>query len=156
MQKYELLFIVPAKFTETELSGEADKIKAVVTAAGASVAESHDLGRRKLAYPIKNVRNGNYFLFFIESEQAAIAKLNEMLRLSTDILRHLITVRDPKITKIPSFAEEEMRRERQEAAPPVRPQQPPPQQAPLMPAKEKLSMEELDKKLDEILTDDIL
>ncbi len=154
MQKYELLFIIPAKFTETELAEQADKVKGIVTAAGATVAETHDLGRRKLAYPIKNVRNGNYFLFFLEAEEAAISKLNEMLRLSTDVLRHLVTIRDPKITKIPSFAEEEMHRERQEAAPP-RPMQPLPQQAPLAP-KEKITMEELDKKLDEILTDDIL
>ncbi len=154
MQKYELLFIVPAKFTETELVEQAGKVKGIVTAAGASVVETHDLGRRKLAYPIKNARNGNYFLFFLEAEQAAVNKLNEMLRLSAEVLRHLITIRDPKIVKIPSFAEEEMRRERQEAAP-TRPPQPPPQQAPLAP-KEKITMEELDKKLDEILTDDIL
>jgi len=153
MEKYELLFIIPAKFTETELGEQADKIKAIVTAAGASVTETHDLGRRKLAYPIKNVRTGNYFLSYFDAEQGAVAKLNEMLRLSSDVLRHLIVVRDEKITKVPSFAEEEMRRERQEA--PTRAPQPVPQQAPLAP-KEKITMEELDKKLDEILTDDIL
>jgi small subunit ribosomal protein S6 len=156
MEKYELLFILPAKYTETELAEMADKIKGIVTAAGASVTEAHDLGRRKLAYPVKGARNGNYFLFYFEAEAPVLAKLNEMLRLSTDILRHLVAVRDEHITKIPSFAEEEMRRERAEAAPAPRPlPPPPPQQAPLQ-AKEKITMEELDKKLDEILTDDIL
>jgi len=155
MEKYELLLILPAKYTDAELAEMADKIKGIVTAAGANVAEIHDLGRRKLAYPIKNARNGNYFLFYLEAETPVVAKLNEMLRLSTDILRHLLIVRDEKIIKIPSFAEEEIRRERAEAPAPRPLPPPPPQQAPLQ-IKEKITMEELDKKLDEILTDDIL
>lgn len=155
MEKYELLLILPAKYTDPELAEMAGKLKGIIAAAGANVAETHDLGRRKLAYPINNVRNGNYFLFFLEAETPVVAKLNEMLRLSTDILRYLLTIRDEKITKIPSFAEEEMRRERAEAAPAPRPLPPPPPPVPLQ-VKDKITMEELDKKLDEILTDDIL
>jgi len=158
MEKYELLFILPAKFTEPELAEQMEKIKGVVAAAGGSVSEAHDMGRRKLAYPIKNNRNGNYCLFFVEAETPVIAKLNEIFRLSTEILRHLIIVRDPNITKIPSFAEEERRERERQEAPMARPQAPAPvpQQAPLQPAKERITMEELDKKLDEILTDDII
>ena len=42
--------------------------------------------------------------------------MNEVLRLSTDFLRHIIVTRDPKITTIPSIIEEE-RRGRNDAAP---------------------------------------
>ena len=81
------------------------------------------------------------------------AKLNEMFRLSTDILRHLITTKSPYLTKIPSFAEvTEIRtdedRDRPRQAAPV-------QQAPAV-AAAPVTMEELDKKLDQILTDEVL
>jgi small subunit ribosomal protein S6 len=156
MQKYELLTILPAKYTESELEAMADKIKGQVTAAGGNVSEVHNLGKRRLAYPIGNVRTGSYVLFFFEAEGAVLGKLNDTLRLSTDLLRHLIVERGPHITKLPAFTEEEARRERRPYEETRR--QPTPVSAPIQqaPSKEKISMEELDKKLDQILTEDIL
>ena len=151
MEQYELLTIIPAKYTEDELKQLSEKVAGIVASAGGAVKETHDLGRRRLAYPIKNVRNGNYLLLFFEADAAAVGKLNELLRLSTDILRHLVISRDPHITKIPSIIEEEYRRERPEA-----PRAAAPQQAPIQQPKEKLTMEELDKKLEQILADDII
>lgn len=156
MEKYELLYILPAKHTEAEMEAITGKIKDTIVSTGAGAVEQHHLGRRKLAYPIKHVRNGNYFLARFEAETPVIAKLNETFRLSGDILRHLIVHHDPRLTKIPSFVEEEApRREREEERRPEKPAAPI-QQAPLQPAKDKMSMEELDKKLDEMLTDDVM
>ena len=154
MEKYELLYLLPAKYTEEELKQMSEKIGGIVTAAGATVVATHHLGRRKLAYPINNVRVGNYILSMFDAEQPVVAKLNEMLRLSPDVLRHFITVKDPAITKIPAFVEEETRRVHADEQP-TRPPAPPIQQQPLQ-SKEKISMVDLDKKLDEILTEDIL
>ncbi len=155
MEKYELLYLLPAKYTEEELKQMSEKINGIVTSAGGAVSETHQLGRRKLAYPIGNVRVGNYILSFFDAEQAAVAKLNEMLRLSADVLRFFVVQRDPAVSKIPAFVEEEPRRVRAEEQPSFRPPQPPMQQQPL-PPKEKINMADLDKKLDEILTEDIL
>lgn len=106
-QKYELLYILPAKYTESELKAMAEKINATLTTLGGVVSEFHLLGRRKLEYVIKNVRNGDYTLVYFEAEPARLAKINDTFRLSNDILRHMIVKRDPKITSIPSFKEEE-------------------------------------------------
>lgn len=157
MEKYELLYLLPAKHTEAEMETIAEKIKGIISATGAGAVEQHHLGRRKLAYPVKNFRNGNYFLVRFEAEAPAITKLNDAFRLSSDILRHLIIHHDPRLTRIPSFIEEETpRREREEEQ--RRPEKPaaPIQQAPLQPSKDKMSMAELDKKLDEMLTDDVM
>ncbi|MFA6603873.1 MAG: 30S ribosomal protein S6 [Patescibacteria group bacterium] len=156
MEQYELLFIIPAKYTEEELKQLSDKVAGIVTSAGGTIKETHDLGRRKLAYPIKNARNGNYVLFFYEAEPAVTIKLNELLRMSTDILRHLIIVRDPHITKIPSLIEEEPRHERYEGRPQGQVASQPATIQQQQPAKDKMSIAELDKKLEQILTDDIL
>ena len=154
MEKYELLYIIPAKFTDAEIDTLVKKISGLVTNAGATISGTHNLGKRKLAYPIDNVRTGHYVLTFFESETAVAYKLNDVFRLSTDILRHLLTVRDPHITAIPSLIEEEVRATRDDESP----RRPAPAPArPIAPATEKpITMEELDKKLDEILTEEIL
>ena len=83
MEKYELLYIIAAKYTDAEIESLMEKIKGMIASAGGTVSEMHNLGRRKLAYPISHVRNGNYVLVYFEAEPSTVAKLNEMLRLST-------------------------------------------------------------------------
>lgn len=153
MKKYELLYILPAKFTDAEIVELRKKISGMVTAVGATITEEHDLGKRKLAYAINHARTGSYILVYFEAEAAALAKLNTTLRLSSDLLRYLIVERDMKVTTLPAYAEEEQRQERRPEEP-VRHQS----MAAPMPAaqpKERITMEEVEKKLDEILTEEV-
>ncbi len=152
--KYELLYVIPAKYTDAEVEALMEKVKGIVTGAGATVSEMHNLGKRRLAYPISQARHGNYVLVYLEADAAAVGKLNETLRLSIDVLRHLIVQRDPYLTRIPSLVDIEQRPEgeapryQQRAAPA-------PVQQPTAPGQTPISMEELDKKLDEILTEEV-
>lgn len=157
MEKYELLYIIAAKFTDAEIEALMEKINGIITSVGGKVTEKMNLGRRKLAYPISHVRNGNYVLVHFDAEPAVMAKLNDFLRLSADILRHLITVKSPYLTKVPSFAEVADIRTEGEEAPagqPMRPRQMAPRAAAAKPAA-PVSMEDLDKKLDQILTEEV-
>lgn len=154
MNHYELLYIIPAKYTEAEIDALTEKVSGVVSAAGAKVTETHQLGKRKLAYPINNVRHGTYVMSYVEAEADVMSKLDQTLRLSTDVLRHLLIERDPKIKEIPSLVEtpDERRGERGERRSDRR-------EAPRSQRtakKSDMSMEELDKKLDKILTEEVL
>ena len=149
-QKYELLYILPAKYTDEELKGMIDKTGAVLTGLGAEVKETHSLGRRKLEYAIKDVRNGDYVLVYFEAEPAKLAKINDTLRLNSDLLRHMTVKRDMRIFGIPSFKDEEPRRgHRHDNRHNKREVAPRKTVAPI-------SMEDLDKKLDEILTEEVI
>jgi small subunit ribosomal protein S6 len=155
MNQYELLFIIPAKHTEEEIGGLIEKVNGIVKTAGAEIKETHQLGRRRLAYPINDVRNGVYVLSYFEAAPDLIDKINQTLRLSTELLRHLIVERDPRLTKIPSLIETDDRRR------PGRPRegqqrQEQTQQRPMTKKAEDINMKELDKKLDEILTEEVL
>lgn len=147
-KQYELLYIIPAKYTEAEVKSIMDKIKGIVENGQGVVSEMHNLGKRRLAYSVKHVRFGNYVLMRFSAEAAALAKINDTLRLTSEVLRHLITLANPHLKQIPSFAEEEPRR----AAEPEERAKPP---APAVPA-EPVNVEELDKKLDAILNEDVL
>jgi small subunit ribosomal protein S6 len=159
MQQYELLYIIPAKYTEAEIGALTDKISGIVAAGGGKVVETHQLGKRRLAYPIENVRNGNYVMSYVEAEPEVMAKVDTNLRLSTDLVRHLIIERDPRITEIPSLVETaeerggERREQRSERERERKPSAPKQQAA----AKGSgMSEGELDKKLDKILTEEVL
>ena len=155
MNQYELLYIIPAKHTEKEIAGLIEKINGLLTDAGAVVSATHDLGKRKLAYAIDHVRFGHYVLVHYDAEGAVTQKLNQMLRLSTDILRHLTVVRDPHIKGIPSFTEDEAPKMREEAPVRAKERRIEAKGDELKEKAENMTMEELDKKLDTILTEDV-
>lgn len=157
MQKYELLYIVPAKYTEEELKGFSEKVGSIVSQTGAKILETTVLGKRKLAYPIKHLKYGHYVLVDLEAEKDVIENLNRALRLTTELLRHLVIVKDPSLTDIPDFADsgeivkaEREDSERRERRRPIR------KPAPIPAKKKDVNMDDLDKKLDEILTEEVL
>ena len=90
MRLYELLYIIPATFTDEELGKIEQDALALVKKYGGNSKDSRRLGKFKLAYPIKKIRHGHYVLINFESEPDAIAKINEAFRTFEKSLRHLI------------------------------------------------------------------
>lgn len=88
--QYELLYIIPATFTDDDVGGIEANVKALLEKQGATIDETSRLGKFRLAYPVKHVRHGHYVLVKFTSEGAAVAKIDEALRISNDVLRHLI------------------------------------------------------------------
>jgi small subunit ribosomal protein S6 len=95
--RYELLYIVPNKFTEDEAKAIDEKIKKQISAAEGEIVYSEDWGKKKLAYPIGNFSYGYYKLAEFDLAGAKLQEIDTFLRLSNDVLRHQI-VRMPKRT----------------------------------------------------------
>ncbi len=156
---YELLYIVGSQYADNEIAGVMEKIGGMLAKAGAAVARNENLGKIKLAYPIKNARHGTYVLVHFEAEPAAVNALDRSLRLSDEVLRHQIVTlpkgaekRTYQISAYVAPLSEEARRELP-AAPrprPVAPAQPPTKRE-----EASMSIADLDKKLDEILETDV-
>lgn len=87
---YELLYIIPATFTDDEIGGVESNMKSLLEKYGAASIETKRLGKFRLAYPIKKVRYGHYILINFTAEPAGIIKLDEALRINKEVLRHLI------------------------------------------------------------------
>lgn len=121
--RYELLYIIPATVVETEVGDVETKISTLITKYGATVELTKRLGKLHLAYQIKKQRYGYYVAVVFTAEQSSVAKIEESLRISNDILRHMITsseqsVEDQKFELV-QFAEinvEEERARRREKA----------------------------------------
>lgn len=89
-RKYEAFYIVKPDLTDAEVQKIADKFKGIVEDNGGSVESAAKWDKRKLAYEIKGFKEGNYILMNFESEAKVPAELNRLMRISDDVLRHMI------------------------------------------------------------------
>jgi len=153
MAKYELLYTLPAKYTEGEVNGVKANITSELEKLGLSISRNEEIGKIKLGYPIEHVRYGHYVLVVFEAEPAMLAGLDEYLRLNNEVLRHQVTRFDPALKPIAALADPEVRlfSAPSGTAPSVRVPVSVPVQAPAGPA---MTEEELDKRL-EALEEDI-
>ncbi|EHJ51785.1 30S ribosomal protein S6 [Streptococcus macacae] len=95
MAKYEILYIIRPNIEEEAKNALVARFDSILTDNGASIAESKDWEKRRLAYEIQDFHEGLYHVITVETEDAV--SLNEFDRLSkinNDILRHMIVKLD--------------------------------------------------------------
>ena len=94
MKKYEAFYIVAASLTDPEVEKIAGNFKGIVEKNGGTVESAEKWDKRKLAYEIKGHREGNYVLMNFEAPPQVPAELNRLMRISDDIVRHTILLRE--------------------------------------------------------------
>ena len=146
---YELLYIISNKYSENELAPIIDKVRKIINNQEGNITFSEEWGKKRLAYPIKHFRYGYYNLVEFDLAGEKLAKVDQMLRLANEILRHQIVNKKQKTVKaiekekkiaekIAVKKEKEIKKEK-------------------IKDKEKVELKDLDEKLDKILeTDDLL
>ncbi|OGL66318.1 30S ribosomal protein S6 [Candidatus Uhrbacteria bacterium RIFCSPLOWO2_01_FULL_47_24] len=164
MQKYELLALFPLTGTDEEMKALALKIEERISGAHGTVHASTSLQKGPLAYALETVRQGYYQMIQFEMEPKVVAEFRRALILSGEVLRFTIS----KLAgEFKAFAPSQPR-----VAPGRTPRVPQPVSAgvfkapmptsPVAPstlsqetivkeATPKVSMEELDKRLEQIL-----
>ena len=90
MAGYELVYIVNPEVTDEDLSGLIDRVSQSISKVGGNVIEVNKWGRKRMAYPIKKCTEGNYVLTKLELDPAAIKDLEANIRLSDEVIRHLM------------------------------------------------------------------
>lgn len=99
MKQYELLYMVPPTFAETEIDGVAGVVNQCIGGSRGTIKKEHRWGVRKIAYPISNFHQAHFILLDIELDPKEIASLDQKLRREGKILRHLITSLRPQSPK---------------------------------------------------------
>lgn len=94
MRDYELVIIVTPDLEETATAEIVEKVKSWITDSGGSIETFEEWGRQKLAYLIRNLKEGIYYLFKFKLEPTAIAGLERNFHLQESILRFLIINRE--------------------------------------------------------------
>lgn len=93
MKAYELLFFVAPTIDEESRAGVMKRIESVI-AAGEGVVDNVDVwGKRKLAYEINGLTDGDYTLIDFHADPQNIAELDRVLRINDAVVRHMIVRR---------------------------------------------------------------
>ena len=92
-RKYEAFYIVRPDLTEADLQKIADRFKGIVETNGGEVESAAKWDKRKLSYEINGLKEGNYILMNFEAAPPVPAELNRLMRISDDVIRHLIISR---------------------------------------------------------------
>jgi len=75
---------------EQALESAIDRVQEVITNGAGEVTKVDRWGKRRLAYEIKDFTEGYYLLVEMESPSSVAQELDRVLRISDDVLRHLI------------------------------------------------------------------
>ncbi|MGN0659394.1 MAG: 30S ribosomal protein S6 [Emergencia sp.] len=95
MTKYEVMFIINPTLEEEKREAAIEKIKAVIAADG-EVEKVDAWGMRKLAYPIEKKNEGYYVVIEFSASPELPKELDRRLRISDDVMRHIIINKDAK------------------------------------------------------------
>lgn len=93
---YEILFIIPNKFTDDEAQGIFKKVGQLITSNEGTITMEDYWGKKKFAYPIKHEYYGYYGLLEFDLERSSIAEINNKLRHDNNVLRFIIIKKDIK------------------------------------------------------------
>lgn len=96
MKAYELLYFVDPVANEEIRAGISKRIEVAVTTDGGVIDSVEDWGKRKLAYEIEGLTEGDYILINFHADPTQIAELDRVLRINDNVKRHMITRRPDK------------------------------------------------------------
>jgi small subunit ribosomal protein S6 len=96
MRSYETMFIAVPGLSSEALDHLIETFEEVIKGAGGESLETDkSWGLRKLAYEIRDFREGYYTIFRFEGDGDVVKELERRFRLSDSVLRYL-TVRDER------------------------------------------------------------
>jgi small subunit ribosomal protein S6 len=93
---YECLFLLDSAKTSGNMDTAKSQLHATLEKYGAEILASRPWDDRRLAYPIKGHKKGQYYLTFFKADSLKITEMEHDFRLSDLILRHLVSHIDPK------------------------------------------------------------
>jgi len=93
MRKYELVVLLHPDL-EIDVDTPITKIETIITNAGGTVTKKDNWGKRKLAYTIRKQDFAVYACFELMVEPAKVAKIENDVLLTEEIMRHIIVAAD--------------------------------------------------------------
>lgn len=147
MKTYELTYIISSAMTQEDAGAVAKEIETFIQSKEGVILKSEKTGAQTLAYPVKKQSSGYFCILEFQTAEHNIKEIKGMLEKDKKILRHFMLIKKPvkimkeRRTRKPLFASD-----KEVGDKPV-----------LSETKEKkaekLNPVDLDKKLDEILSE---
>lgn len=93
MKAYELLFFVSPTIDDETRAAVLKRIDSTILSADGRVDNVEEWGKRKLAYEIDGLTDGDYTVIDFHADPQSIAELDRVLRITDAVERHMIVRR---------------------------------------------------------------
>jgi small subunit ribosomal protein S6 len=94
VRNYELAFIIEPNMDEEGATGVVERVSQLVESIGGKVASVDVWGRRQLAYPINNHREGTYVLLDANMPPSGLVEFERNLKLTEPVIRYLLLLKE--------------------------------------------------------------
>lgn len=95
MNNYEVMFVLEAALDDAKKQEVIETVKGIIAAEG-ELGNVNVWGNRRLAYPINKKNEGYYVVAEFKSNSQMPKELDRRLRISDNIIRHIIINKDEK------------------------------------------------------------
>jgi len=95
MRKYEVVFII-RPLEEEATNAVIEKFEKLIAANGGKIEKEDRWGKKRLAYEIKKEVEGFYVIFYVESEPACVKECDRVMKITDEIIKHMIVRSDEK------------------------------------------------------------
>ena len=106
LRDYEILYIVRPELDDEQLQQAVASVDRLIDNLGGARQKTDIWGRRRLAYEVKHLREGQYVLTDFQIEPGRVPEMEATLKISDTVFRHLI-VRKPEIKRAAKEATQE-------------------------------------------------
>lgn len=89
MRDYEIMYIIRPDLEEEARNELIERFSNILTDNGAEIEKVDEMGSRRLAYEIKNYRDGYYVVINFKGDSQAVNEFDRQAKFSDDIIRHM-------------------------------------------------------------------
>ena len=90
LHNYELVLIISPEIMDEALATKMDDVSQLISEKGGVIFNVEQWGKRRLTYPIERFTEGNYVVIQFALKPGLSKELEAKLRISEEILRHLL------------------------------------------------------------------
>ncbi|MCL5961263.1 MAG: 30S ribosomal protein S6 [Chloroflexi bacterium] len=90
MRDYELVYIISPEISAEDIEKITQKVAGLIEGNGGEVTETQAWGRKRLAYPIQDFREGYYVALKLRMKPEATRELERSLKLTEGVIRYLL------------------------------------------------------------------
>lgn len=96
MKAYELLYFVAPTISDEDRVAVMKRIETTIAEGAGKVDNVDEWGKRKLAYEINGLTDGDYTLVNFHADPQNVAELDRVLRINDAVVRHMIVKREDR------------------------------------------------------------
>lgn len=90
MRPYEMMFILIPELPSEGVEAAKGKVADIIAQTNGELVNFDVWGRRRLAYEIRDFREGLYMLAHFKGTTETVNELDRVLKINDDFLRHMI------------------------------------------------------------------